>query len=680
MSRAAAWALTRRISPRAAVRYQDAADGKYGLTTTVHAPLPATAWAIHLTDADHAYRLLGFDFDAKPGRGEKAGADLRDDQLRARAHNDAQTLAGILTELRIEHVVCASGPSGGRHVWVALREQVPAQLVEDLARAAGRLLPSLDIAPLCNVVTGALRPPGAPHRAGGASTPIAGDVEILCTPTVRREHVETLLHRLVELAPAPAPPAPGSRLLPIEDGHDGHPRIPGTWRTLSQRGWELARAPLTVDVDASARLFAVLLSAARAHWTLSDVQAQLAALPGLEHVRTVRGPDGHRVPRPRRGAGSPARILARNWSAAVAHLADHARTDHAISHDDPDFDARAGELHAAVAHLDRKADACMGRWARPGAAKDRLVLDALMLLALTTMRLDVGASIRTLSRMTGICREGAWRALHALEADGWIALAVPSEGTQAAVWRLLPWGLTEHGDHATAEDHHPTPAIHSEPITGVTLGGTAPDRPHPTLQKPTGSTLRATALASLTDRLALSTHDAFTCERHDGLGTWTALIYSRLSRSPQSLDRAFPASTPLDLLCAAVESLQGAGLVVVDEHGHVARTAGEARDSFAAHVGTAGTLDARAAEYALESELWAWWIDESRWTTPGGRDPRSRPPRGASARRRPGQHTLAIGQPGWADRQPYPRRPGGRRDHRAARADLVADRTPVHPR
>ena len=89
-------------------------------------------------------------------------------------------------------------------------------------------------------------------------------------------------------------------------------------------------------------------------------------------------------------------------------LADHARADHAISHADPDFDARAGELHAAVAHLDRKADACMGRWARPGAAKDRLVLDALMLLALTTMRLDVGASIRTLSSAMASMSRGSW--------------------------------------------------------------------------------------------------------------------------------------------------------------------------------------------------------------------------------------------------------------------------------
>ncbi|WP_139061806.1 winged helix-turn-helix domain-containing protein [Tsukamurella pulmonis] len=679
MSLAAAWDFAARFSPRAAVRCQDE-SGKYGLTTTTSSPSPSTAWAVHLTDSDHRFRLLGFDFDAKAGRGEKAAPALDADQLRARAHRDAQTLAGILTELRIEHVVCASGPAGGRHVWVALRDQVPAQLVEDLARAAGRLLPSLDIAPLCNVVTGALRPPYSPHRAGGASTPIAGNVEVLCRPTVRRGDVEALLHRLVELAPPPAVPvAAGGRVLPIENAEDGHPRIPGTWRNLSQYGWQLAREQLPADgsVDTSARLFAILLSAARAHWSLSDVQAQLLDQPGLEHVRTVRGVDGARTPRPRRGAASPTQVLARNWAAAVEHLADNAQTDHKLTNDDPDFDARAGEMAAAIVHLDRKADACMGRWARPGGARDRLVLDALMELALTAMRLDVGASIRDLATKVGICHTGAWRALSALEADGWIRMVTYTAGTQATVWRVLPWGLTEHGDVATEEDHPSTAAVHSDAITGVTLGGTAPDSPHPLPHSPTAGAARRTALLrQLTARRELARHDCFTGRA--GLGPWAALVYSRALRSPQTLRSLFPASTPADVLERASAALHEAGLFTIDARGRAARTAPEARTSYAEHVGAAGTLGERAEQYALESELWAWWVAESMWTTERGRQERRVELRhGASVRRRPGQQVLPVGQPSWADRRPYPRRPGGRRDHRAARSIIVAARREV---
>lgn len=658
------------------MRCQDA-SGKYGLTTTTIAAAPATPWAVHLTDSSLRFRLLGFDFDAKLKPGEKESA-LSDSQLRARAHEDAQTLAEILTDLQIAHVVCASGPSDGRHVWVALRDRVPPQLVEDVAVAGGRLLRSLDIAPLTNVATGALRAPYSPHRAGGASTPIAGDVEALCRPTVRRRDVEALLHRLVELAPAPEPTAPG-RMLPIEDAADGHPRIPGTWRTLSQYGWQLAGEQLAPADDASARLFSVLLSAARAHWTLSDVQTHLRDHPGLEHVRTVRGPDGGRLPRPRRGAASPARILAKNWAAAVAHLADNALVDHDLTHDDPDFEARAGEMTAAIAHLDRKADASMGRWARPGGAKDRLVLDAIVELALATMQLAVGASIRDLAKKTGVSRESAWRALSALEADGWIRMDVYTDGTNATVWRVLPWGLTEHGDVATEEDHPSTPSIHSDAITGVTLGGTAPDpRPH-LPPEPDGAAARSAALARMRDRRELARHDAFTGSR-GGLGPWVGWVYSRLSRSPQPVEELFPASTPGDSLERAVAALQGAGLAVIDVRGHVARTAPEARDSFAAHFGTDGTLDKRAAEYDLESEMWAWWVDESMWTTRGGRNERKRQLRtGQSVRRRPGQRTIAVGQPSWADREQYPRRRGGRRDHRAARRQLLEQRTGTAP-
>lgn len=214
----------------------------------------------------------------------------------------------------------------------------------------------------------------------------------------------------------------------------------------------------------------------------------------------------------------------------------------------------------------------------------------------------------------------------------------------------------------------------------MTLGATGPDQPSPLSEKPApaataGADERSALLTRMSHRRELARHDAFTHTATRGAGrgltTLDAFLYSRLPRSPLPLERVFPASLPTDIRDGAVARLQAAGLVTIDAHGNVARTLAEARDSFAAFAGTAGTLTDRAATYELERDLWVWWVAESMWTTVGGRDERRRHRRGASARRRPGQHTLAIGQPGWADREPYPRRPGGRRDHRAARAALA---------
>src|SRR5664279_6099966 len=83
-------------------------------------------------------------------------------------------------------------PGRGRHVWVARAEPVTAAVVAGIAHGLAGMLPSLDTAPLLNSRTGALRPPGAPHRSGGTSQVIAGDIRTLLHPTAGTCQVLTL--------------------------------------------------------------------------------------------------------------------------------------------------------------------------------------------------------------------------------------------------------------------------------------------------------------------------------------------------------------------------------------------------------------------------------------------------------------------------------------------------------
>ena len=105
----------------------------------------------------------------------------------------------MLDQAGIEHVICESGPTGGRHVWTALAESVDAETVATLARLARHVCPSLDLSPLSNAATGCVRPPGAPHRAGGRSTVLSGVLVALTSPTGTAEQVRRLVEALAQL-------------------------------------------------------------------------------------------------------------------------------------------------------------------------------------------------------------------------------------------------------------------------------------------------------------------------------------------------------------------------------------------------------------------------------------------------------------------------------------------------
>ena len=607
-----AWRLTRALSPRPQVR---AASGDqvnaYPVQVPVAGPAPAGPWAMYLTDAQRRYRYIGLDLDAHDG-----GA--------AQAERDATAIAAALTQSGIAHVVCESGPSGGRHVWIGVAETAEAQLVRHLAHSLQGLAPSLDPTPLLNPATGCLRPPGAPHRHGGASRVIAGDLTTLTHPTTTPSQLVDLASRLNEAlgdtATVTTTPHAGELRLPVDE--DGRPWLPGTHRPLPAKSRAALDTPIQPGADASRVLYVICLGAAAAHWHYRDLAGLVATAPGMEHARTQRIGNDHtqRRARPARGQQAPEAVLGRVWQSALRWVATHERR----SGDDPSFDPRAEAIAQVVEHVQRRADAAPGRWTRGGGPADRRILDTLCHLALQAMSTAVEADTRRLALLAGIGRDTARVALIRLADDDWTAQVRPGEGRHAATWTIDPQTTLPTDLDSTQSQGAARPA-------GA------------------GSRWRNLLLEQLYGRLNLATHDLFTGHtKRIAAGN----LYARLNDSRTS-------TTDPDSL---IDDLARAGLVVATPTGW-RRTRPELRDLVAARLGIAGRLDAREGRYKAERDLWEWWQAELEWMTTPGRHKRRHQPTG--------QIALTLGRP-WDIYPPYPRRPDGRADHRAAREAIAA--------
>jgi len=618
LSRSEAWALTRAVSPRPLVRVADVdAYGKAVNTYTRRARTagvrPDAPWAVYLTDQTGSFRLLAFDFDA--AKGDPA--------------DDAATFCGWLEHAGLTHVLACSGPSGGRHVWVALAEAVDAAVVDTLARLARARLPSLDIAPLSNPVTGCVRPPGAPHRAGGSSRVLAGDPATLAAPTATAADVA----RLVEVLAAghrPEALAPLDQAAALPTDRAGRLYLPGVRRQLPAGSAQALQVDAAA-VDANTVLCRVLNGAAAARWRCADIAGLVAHSPGLEHVRSQgQGPG---VPRRVRSPGESRAVLARQWDRAVRWVAAHPR---ASNLEDPTFEPRAAALAALVEATQTRADAAAGRWAGPGGPADRRVLDALCALSLHAMSTVVEADIRRLGLVCGIGRETARTALLRLARDGWVTRQAPAEGPRAASW-ILNDALSTVADVPSRSQAAPRPP-------GA------------------GGAERTRWLALLRTRLGAAAHDVFTPA--GGLGHATGQLYAILTIQPASTSQLAyqlgyspgDAGIRLGLLRAARlarRTSKGWSVVRADR-----------RDAAALRLGVAGRLADRARRYALEREAFAWWTDELTWM---------HAPRRSAASRRPGLGQLVVLAPDTLPAWPaHPRRGDGRADYAAARRALLA--------
>ncbi len=564
-----AWSLTARISPRRVVRAAAVdADGHplnaYPLVHPVAGARPWTPWAVHLADAEGRHRLLCADLDARLSA-EAAAAD-------------AARLSGLLSELGIRHLVCASGPTGGRHVWLGLRESVDAEVVRALAYLLKAWLPPLDVAPLVNPTSGCVRPPGAPHRLGGSSHVIAGSASALTDPSVTAVQVDTLIAAVADLVQATAAaPVPRAERLVAEA--NGVPFLPGPKRELSASCQRLLVATPTGDL--SAVLWRVLCGAAAARWRFADVEA-IADAPGLEHARTLRAGTA-RVPRPPRGPASPTAVLRRQWARAVHKVAELAPGQPGEG-GDASFDLRAEVVTVMVRTVQRRADATPGRWGRShGSLAQRRVLDALCLFHLQAVRVDeVDADIRRLALTCGLDRETARRSLLTLAADGWITRTQPAAGRRGARWTIDPGG-----------------AVHTR-VSGML--SQADPRP-----AGTGPALRTALVNELADRLHVNAHDAFATT--GGLGIEAGSLHGRLGEPLDGVQCSQLLGWSIEKTTRVLDRLSSAGLI--EWRGRCWQRAGaEQLDRVAVDQGTTGVGQRRADLYAVERALWAWWRDE----------------------------------------------------------------------
>ncbi|WP_454111260.1 hypothetical protein [Leifsonia shinshuensis] len=576
---------------------------------------PTRPWAVYLAGTDRRFRLLGFDLDAKT------------DGAAAAAARDADVIAGLLTDAGIEHVVCESGPSHGRHVWAALAESVDAETIATVARLTRHLCPTLDISPLSNPDTGCVRPPGAPHRDGGRSTVLRGELRTLTEPSTTAHQVRALAEALAKLVDdaEPAGRIDPKRPLPLDD--HGRLYLPGPRRELTAASAAALREDAAAG-DASVVLWRVLIGAAAARWRHADVAALVDDAAGLEHVRTYRD-RSHRHPR---GRGGAAAVLRRQWDKAVRYVAT---TDRQIG-DDPTFDGRADAIATHVRDVQARADVAAGRWTHGGGPTDRRILDALCTLALQALSAAVEADTRRLALLAGVGRETARTGLLRLAADGWIAQTRAADGPHGARWTIDPQSVIPS----------PTPTGRSQ----------ADPRP-----EGAGAAERSALLATLTTRLRDAAHDLFTLG--PGLGHHAGNTYARTTSEPQALDTiARTMGSTVDQAARTLDRLTWAGVLTHSRDGW-RRYSVDHRRAAAIRLGVDGRLDARADSYRVERELWAWWQAEEAWM---------RAPRRTHPTRRPGPGQLALlPEPGTNVYGAHPRRADGRADYRAARAILT---------
>lgn len=568
-----AWALAALWSPRPTIRVaNDLVDGEllntYTRTARLDGPAPAGTWAMYLTDEHGYYSWLPFDLDAKDG---KPAAD-------------AKKLTGWLKLLGIPYLVCRSGPTGGRHVWVRAN-RIHGATIAGIAHRAKSLLPSLDISPLLNVTHGAVRPPLAPHRTSGISWPIGDPYVLDAHEGINEDDAEALLKLLDSLgAVMPVPETAGIRGMVADS--QGNPKMRGNPRRPSPKVLALLRNGDPSEKDKSRIQGAVLAGLAQARWSFDDVLQHLADSPALEHARTI-DVRGRRVDR---GPHKAKRALRNGWKLAVRFVASNPLSVDGL---DDDFTTRETAVANAVHAAQQRADALPGRWgagthvpasrATRGRPSHRAVLDAVCLVMLQAVTLDVGVDTRRLAIETGYSKEATRQALLALCDDElgapWLVKTSDAEGTNSATFKLHERFSTETSD------------------SNLALALTPPATPP-----------RELLLRHLADRLNLLAHDVFSAPK--SLGRTAGRL---LQQMPSGT--VLPTETLLHLhhmparsLRRSLQRLHSSGLI--ERHAAGWSRGPDRRDAAAASLGVAGYLEDRAARYDFDRYLWRWWCTD----------------------------------------------------------------------
>lgn len=301
-----AWALAPLIAGQPAYRSGRWVRGKFqypGSPSTIAAYPPKAPAAVLVHGADGSVATLCLDLDTS-----KAAQPVVD--------ADAERLGRLLTGCGLQYVQDVS-PSGGRHLYVPLKDRIPGPEAREIVAALARLAPSLDPSPHQNPSTGCIRVPGSLHKRGGYQqlvTPLSAAYDILrrrnraadvarlhqaLAPELRRNREDTV-RRAAIATTRPTSGVPGVQTAP-----------PGGWQsplraTAATGLYDTNRYP-----SASEARLAVLTHLAACAWTLDQVRGELTGqFPGLKALY--------------QSPGQLEKLLEREWAKALQRTTDSA--------------------------------------------------------------------------------------------------------------------------------------------------------------------------------------------------------------------------------------------------------------------------------------------------------------------------------------------------------------------
>lgn len=339
-------------------------------------------------------------------RGDAFAVDVDEDVVAVDVdlpeHDEGTDLLIETARLRgLVPVVCASGRSGHRHVFIRAGGNEGKQL-RSLAQALG-----LDVRRF-------IRPPLSPHRAGEP-------VSLLepASPAAALDALRPPPHRSPRPAPTGSQTAPGAGNVRGIAGGDGvlgaAGRAEPTERDLSAATLERLRSGDPRYATRSELVMAVMVGMVNAGKT--SAWAWQAFLDPRHRA-------GHKIRQiaDERGMGAAHVWFDRSWVEACRFVAER-----------PPESSSADRLVDIVAVND---EADLYRWPGQAGSSSRKVLAAMVDIACGARSSVFSASDRQIAERAGLGRTATSRAVTRLAEGGWVERLRPGRGTRASTWSL----------------------------------------------------------------------------------------------------------------------------------------------------------------------------------------------------------------------------------------------------
>jgi DNA-binding HxlR family transcriptional regulator len=402
-------------------RPQYPADRQHLLTET----LPKTPTAVMLFNQDEHLSLLALDFDAK-GHTEFAAAA------------DAQDALELLGSVGLSPVADVA-PTGGWHVYARLPRPAPKRAVRQLAAALRARWATLDISPLCNPIHGCIRPPGAPHTAGGFQALVTPIDQV--TKALGSRPDPGSWNRLRHAVGAQQYEAAAE----VAQEVDGSPAVGIRYRGVPRSADQLARTghhPTKQFRSPSEARFSVIMSCVRCGWSLADIRNQLPHWEwfrqslGTKHHSSLAG-DFHRAKKRRTQDLQDRHVHQPNTS--------QQQPQGGLYPSDNQTELPTPTVTTEDPHLDLRkfrAFTTDHRCRRHYSPRLRATLDAVIQFGYMKSRLYVDVGVRSLAEAANNRFETVSVHLHSLAADGLITRVSDAQGVLPDVWRVN----TELGD------------------------------------------------------------------------------------------------------------------------------------------------------------------------------------------------------------------------------------------